>query len=77
MHVPEQYEPRVFAQILDEMGRLMRQEAQRSAPGGQAHSLNIFATELHKLAVAMDGLSLRSPRTAPLVGRDPTDGNLG
>jgi len=77
MQVPDSYEPRVFAQVLDELGRLMRQEAQRLSPSSQGQSLNVFATELHKLAVAMDGLSLRSPRTAPLVGRNPTDGNPG
>ncbi len=76
MQIPEHFEPLVFAAALDRMGAALRDEAQRVSPSAEGHSLNIFATELHKLAVAMDGLSLRRARPAPGVSNRPTDGNL-
>lgn len=76
MQVPDHFEPALFAACLDKMGETMRLEARAKGPGPESHSLNVFATELHKLAVAMDGLSLRRARSAPGVDARPTDGNL-
>lgn len=75
MQIPEHFEPTVFAAALDRMSGALRKEAQLSAPSPEAHALNIFATELYKLAVAMDGLQYRRFRTSPQVTLRPTDGS--
>lgn len=75
MQIPDHFEPAVFAACLDKMGAAMRREAAALSPSPEGQSLNVFATELHKLAVAMDGLSLRRARTAPGVSTRPTDGS--
>lgn len=74
MELPEHFEPALYAVALDQMSGALRKEAAALGTSPEAHALNVVATELYKIALAMDGLALRRFRTSAGVGARPTDG---